>query len=115
MKQHIHPGEKHRFTGLENSEIIEFSTHHIEEDSYRDEASGRVLDSMIASGIQTGFGDEWIKFGATSEHTVDGSFSDDIGIPAAIIPPLGAIVAIFGFFIFFPMRRSSLRPIAMAC
>jgi len=40
------------------------------------EASGRVLDSMIASGIQTGFGDEWLKFGATSEHTVDGSFSE---------------------------------------
>ena len=40
------------------------------------EASGRVLDSMIAAGIQTGFGDEWIKFGATSEHTVDGSFSE---------------------------------------
>jgi predicted amidohydrolase YtcJ len=40
------------------------------------EPSGRVLDSMIASGIMTGFGDEWIKFGATSEHTVDGSFSE---------------------------------------
>src|SRR5437763_843381 len=40
------------------------------------EAGGRVLDSMLASGIQTGFGDEWIKFGATSEHTVDGSFSE---------------------------------------
>ncbi len=40
------------------------------------EASGRVLDSMIASGIMTGFGDEWIRFGATSEHTVDGSFSE---------------------------------------
>ena len=40
------------------------------------EASGRALDSMIASGIMTGFGDEWIKFGATSEHTVDGSFSE---------------------------------------
>jgi predicted amidohydrolase YtcJ len=40
------------------------------------EASGRVLDAMIAAGIQTGFGDEWIKFGATSEHTVDGSFSE---------------------------------------
>jgi predicted amidohydrolase YtcJ len=24
----------------------------------------------------SGFGDEWIKFGATSEHTVDGSFSE---------------------------------------
>ena len=38
--------------------------------------SGRVLDSMIASGIQTGFGDEWIKLGASSEHTLDGSFSE---------------------------------------
>ena len=40
------------------------------------EVSGRVLESMIASGIMTGFGDEWIKLGATSEHTVDGSFSE---------------------------------------
>jgi predicted amidohydrolase YtcJ len=40
------------------------------------EAQGRVLDSMIAGGIMTGFGDEWIKFGATAEHTVDGSFSE---------------------------------------
>ncbi|MEP6763190.1 MAG: amidohydrolase [Gemmatimonadaceae bacterium] len=40
------------------------------------EASGRVLESMITSGIRSGFGDEWIKFGATSEHTVDGSFSE---------------------------------------
>ncbi len=40
------------------------------------EATGRVLDSMMASGIRSGFGDEWIKFGATSEHTVDGSFSE---------------------------------------
>jgi len=31
---------------------------------------------MIAAGIQSGFGDEWLKFGATSEHTVDGSFSE---------------------------------------
>src|SRR5204863_8598676 len=40
------------------------------------EANGAVLEAMIASGIMTGFGDEWIKFGATSEHTVDGSFSE---------------------------------------
>jgi predicted amidohydrolase YtcJ len=40
------------------------------------ESSGRVLESMIASGIETGFGDEWIKLGATSEHTLDGSFSE---------------------------------------
>ena len=31
---------------------------------------------MIAGGMTTGLGDEWIKLGATSEHTVDGSFSE---------------------------------------
>jgi predicted amidohydrolase YtcJ len=40
------------------------------------EAAGRELDAMIAAGIQSGFGDEWIRFGATSEHIVDGSFSE---------------------------------------
>jgi len=40
------------------------------------EASGKVLEAMIASGIESGFGDEWIRLGATSEHTVDGSFSE---------------------------------------
>jgi len=55
------------------------------------EANGRVLDSMIAAGIQTGFGDEWIRFGATSEHTIDGSFSERtmaLSIPyPGITPP----------------------------
>lgn len=40
------------------------------------EAQARVLDAMIANGIRTGFGDDWIRFGATSEYTVDGSFSE---------------------------------------
>ncbi|HTW67829.1 MAG TPA: amidohydrolase [Bryobacteraceae bacterium] len=40
------------------------------------EADGKVLESMIAGGIETGFGDEWIRFGATFEHLVDGSFSE---------------------------------------
>ena len=40
------------------------------------EPNERVIDSMIASGMKTGLGDEWIKLGATSEHTVDGSFSE---------------------------------------
>lgn len=31
------------------------------------EAGGKLLDSMIASGIETGFGDEWIRLGATSD------------------------------------------------
>lgn len=43
----IKPGQKHRFTGLEDSEIIEFSTHHEDSDSYRDEVSGKVdLDKL---------------------------------------------------------------------
>jgi predicted amidohydrolase YtcJ len=40
------------------------------------EATGKVLESMITGGIKSGFGDEWIKLGATSEHTIDGSFSE---------------------------------------
>jgi predicted amidohydrolase YtcJ len=40
------------------------------------EATGKVLEAMIAGGISSGFGDEWIRLGATSEHTVDGSFSE---------------------------------------
>ena len=43
----IEPNTKHRFTGLEDSEIIEFSTHHEDSDSYRDELSGKVdLDKL---------------------------------------------------------------------
>ncbi|HKQ14211.1 MAG TPA: amidohydrolase [Steroidobacteraceae bacterium] len=34
------------------------------------------LETMIATGIRTGFGDEWVRIGATREHTVDGSFSE---------------------------------------
>jgi mannose-6-phosphate isomerase-like protein (cupin superfamily) len=45
----LHPGQaerilpymKHRFTGTVDSVIIEFSTHHEEDDSYRIEESGR--------------------------------------------------------------------------
>ena len=40
------------------------------------ESSGKVLEAMIAAGISTGFGDDSIRLGATSEHTVDGSFSE---------------------------------------
>ena len=40
------------------------------------ESSGKVLEAMIADGITSGFGDEWIRLGATSELTVDGSFSE---------------------------------------
>ena len=40
------------------------------------EPDEKLVDAMIKNGIRTDFGDEWIKFGATSEHVVDGSFSE---------------------------------------
>jgi predicted amidohydrolase YtcJ len=40
------------------------------------EAIGQELEAMIRGGFQTGFGDEWIRLGATFEHLVDGSFSE---------------------------------------
>src|SRR5215471_1744015 len=40
------------------------------------ETNGDILEAMINNGISTGFGDEWIRFGATAEHTADGSFSE---------------------------------------
>ena len=49
--QLIMPNQKHRFTGLEDSEIIEFSTHHEDSDSYRDEVSGKV-DITGLEGIE---------------------------------------------------------------
>ena len=54
------------------------------------ESSGPVLESMITSGLATGFGDEWIRLGATSEHTVDGSFSERtmaMSVPYAGLDP----------------------------
>jgi len=43
MIAHIPVGIKHRFTGIAyKSEIIEFSTHHKDEDSYREVNSGEV-------------------------------------------------------------------------
>ena len=40
------------------------------------EPGDKILAGMLAGQVQSGFGDEWIRFGATSEHTVDGSFSE---------------------------------------
>ncbi len=40
------------------------------------EPEGGELEAMIAGGLMTGFGDEWIRLGATREHVVDGSFSE---------------------------------------
>lgn len=40
------------------------------------EAEGPQLEAMLTGGMATGLGDEWIRLGATSEHTADGSFSE---------------------------------------
>lgn len=48
-KQYIRPGDRHRFTGLLDSEIMEFSTHHVEEDSYREVPSGEVPKEEFAA------------------------------------------------------------------
>lgn len=40
------------------------------------EAYGPQLEAMLTGGMATGLGDDWIRLGATSEHTADGSFSE---------------------------------------
>jgi predicted amidohydrolase YtcJ len=55
------------------------------------EARGELLEAMIRNGLESGFGDEWVRLGATAEHTVDGSLSERtmamrqpyIGMPAS--------------------------------
>jgi len=45
---HIPTGTPHRFSGLEASVILEFSTHHEDDDCLRDEPSGRVPEALLA-------------------------------------------------------------------
>lgn len=40
------------------------------------ELSGGTLNQAITDGIKSGDGDDWIRYGSTTEHTVDGSFSE---------------------------------------
>ena len=40
--QHLMPGQWHRFTGLKDSEMFEFSTHHLDEDTYRKTESEKI-------------------------------------------------------------------------
>jgi D-beta-D-heptose 7-phosphate kinase/D-beta-D-heptose 1-phosphate adenosyltransferase len=52
----VSPGVKHRFRGMEDSEILEISTHHSEEDSYRIEESRKVeekVEKEISDGEAT--------------------------------------------------------------
>ncbi len=55
------------------------------------EVAGELLEAMIRNGLESGFGDEWVRLGATAEHVVDGSLSERtmamrqpyIGMPAS--------------------------------
>jgi len=56
---HIPPGKLHRFTGLTDAQIIEFSTHHRDSDSYRKEKSKKAClrtaydyDGVVSKGIK---------------------------------------------------------------
>ena len=40
------------------------------------ELAGGALNSAIADGTKSGDGDDWIRIGSTTEHSVDGSFSE---------------------------------------
>jgi quercetin dioxygenase-like cupin family protein len=51
-KHHIGIGQKHRYTGMQDSEIIEFSTHHRDDDSYRDVESGKVPPAEFKELLQ---------------------------------------------------------------
>ena len=44
---HIPPGTPHRFNGLEESVILEVSTHHEDDDCLRDEPSGPVPKDLL--------------------------------------------------------------------
>jgi len=40
------------------------------------EVADALLEAMIANNVRSGFGDDWIRLGATTEYTADGSFSE---------------------------------------
>ena len=55
------------------------------------EPADDMVEILIAQGFATGFGDEWVKLGATYEHTCDGSFSERtmaLSVPyPGVVPP----------------------------
>jgi len=48
----IEPGQKHRFTPLENSKMIEFSTHHDDADTYRSTQSEAIDLSALSDAMK---------------------------------------------------------------
>jgi predicted amidohydrolase YtcJ len=56
------------------------------------EVNGDLLEAMIKNNIRTGFGDETLSFGATTEHTADGAISSRT---AAISRPYIGITPVY--------------------
>jgi mannose-6-phosphate isomerase-like protein (cupin superfamily) len=52
--QLLEPGTKHRFTPLKDSKIIEFSTHHDDNDTYRDSESEKVDVEEVIKEVEDG-------------------------------------------------------------
>jgi len=50
--QTLEPGIKHRFTPLEDSKIIEFSTHHDDKDTYRESQSEEINIDQLDQDLE---------------------------------------------------------------
>jgi predicted amidohydrolase YtcJ len=82
----VHHNEDGAFEAIQEQRLRGNLLHRV---SY--EVSSELLEAMIKNGIESNFGDEWVRLGATSEHTVDGSLSERtmamsqsyIGLPAS--------------------------------
>ena len=61
--QHIKIGMLHRFTGLEDSAIMEFSTFHMDSDSYRVENSGAVSTEELNNLYNLAYKEFYFRFG----------------------------------------------------
>jgi hypothetical protein len=67
----VHHNEPGVLTAMQEQRANGKLLHRVSYEPYND-----LLDAMIAGGIESGFGDEFLSLGATAEHTVDGSFSE---------------------------------------
>ncbi len=68
---HVHHNERGVLEAMQEQRRRGNLLHRVSFEPY-----GELLEAMITTGIQSGFGDDWIRFGNTSEHGVDGSLSE---------------------------------------
>ncbi len=67
----VHHDERGVFNALQEQRANGKLLHRVSYEPY-----DGLLETMLQSGIESGFGDEFLSLGATAEHTVDGSFSE---------------------------------------